>query len=59
MDQDTKNDISQIQQAIWKLHQAVDLLKNIDGMEQYCDTFRVEIDALTQEMDELVSIGWQ
>jgi hypothetical protein len=57
MDQDTKADISKIQQAIWKLEQAVELLNQVDGMDRYCDTMCIEIDALTQEMAELHSIG--
>ena len=52
MDQDTKDDISQIQQAGWKLQQAVDLLKNIEGMERCCNALRTEIVYLMQEMDE-------
>jgi len=57
MDQDIKADISKIQQAIWKLEQAVELLNQVDGMDRYCDIFCTEIDALTQEMVELHSIG--
>lgn len=57
MDQDIKADISKIQNAIWKLEQAVELLNQVDGMDRYCDTICIEIDALTQEMAELHSIG--
>ena len=57
MDQDIKADISKIQNAIWKLEQAVELLNQVDGMDRYCDTVCAEIDALHREMEELHSLG--
>ena len=57
MDQDIKADISKIQNAIWKLEQAVELLNQVDGMDRYCLTVCDEIDALHQEMEELHSLG--
>ena len=57
MNQDIKADISKIQHVIWKLEQAVELLNQVDGMDRYCDTICSEINALTQEMAELHSIG--
>ena len=57
MDQNIKADISKIQNAIWKLEQAVELLKQVDGMGRYVLTVLTEIDALHQEMEELHSLG--
>lgn len=57
MDQDTKAVISKIQNAIWKLEQAVGLLNQVDGMDRYCDSISAEIVALTLEMEELHSLG--
>lgn len=57
MDKDIKADISKIQNAIWKLEQAVELLKTVDGMGRYVLTVLDEVDALYQEMDELRSLG--
>lgn len=57
MDQDIKADISKIQNAIWKLEQAVELLKQVDGMGRYVLTVLTEVDALHREMEELHSLG--
>lgn len=56
MDQATKNTISKMQQAIWKLSEAKVLLDAIDGMDDYTDHINQSMEDLVQELDELSSL---
>ena len=53
MDQATKNTISKMQLAIWKLSEAKVLLDAIDGMDDYTDRINQSMEDLVQELDEL------
>lgn len=56
MNQDTKNILSKMQQAIWALEKAQVLLDEIDGMGDYVDHVNQAIEDIEQEMDELASV---
>jgi len=56
MDQETKDTISQIQQAIQKLKDTYSLLNGIDGMEEYRDTIAITILKLDMELEEIWSL---
>ena len=53
MDQETKDTISKIQQAIWKLKDTYSLLNGIDGMEEYLNTISNTIKNLDMEIEEI------
>ena len=53
MDQETKDTISKIQQAIWKLKDTYSLLNGIDGMEEYLNTISNTIKYLDMEIEEI------
>jgi hypothetical protein len=56
MDQETKDTISKIQQAIWKLRDARALLDAVDGMADYTSHIDQAIADLDQELDEIWSL---
>ena len=56
MDQETKDTISKIQQAIWKLRDTRALLVEVDGMEEYINTVDNTIKNLDMELDEIWSL---
>ena len=53
MDQETKDTISKITQAIWKLRDTRALLNVIGGMEEYVNTIDNTIANLDMELDEI------
>ena len=56
MDQETKDTISKITQAIWKLRDTRALLNVIGGMEEYVNTINNTIANLDMELDEIWSM---
>ena len=56
MDQETKDTISKITQAIWKLRDTRALLNVIGGMEEYVNTIDNTIANLDMELDEIWSM---
>ncbi len=56
MDQETKDMISNIQQAIWKLEQANELLDKVPGFGDYSAHLVEAITDLTAELEELNSL---
>lgn len=53
MDQETKDTISKITLAIWKLRDTRALLNVIGGMEEYVNTIDNTIANLDMELDEI------
>ena len=56
MDQEAKKTASNIQQSIWKLEQAIALLKTVDGFEDYIKNIELAVSDLNAELEEFVSV---